>query len=65
MSISTAFQRGFFERSILARSPCRRAGRRDTLRVRMFLEQGAVGLDELTDVVRRYGLAERLARLKD
>jgi hypothetical protein len=37
---------------------------KDILRVRMFLEQGAVDADELADVVQRYGLAGKLAVLK-
>jgi hypothetical protein len=35
---------------------------KDYLRVSMFLEQNAVDRDKLSDVVRRYGLAEQLAR---
>jgi len=36
---------------------------KDYLRVSMFLEQDAVNKDDLTDVVQRYGLADRLAKL--
>jgi hypothetical protein len=36
---------------------------KDMLRVRMFLEQGAVELDTLKEVVSRFGLAERLAKV--
>jgi hypothetical protein len=38
---------------------------KDYLRVSMFLEQDAVNKDDLTDVVHRYGLADRLARVQE
>ena len=38
---------------------------KDYLRVSLFLEQGAVGMDELNGVVERYGLVERLKRVRE
>ncbi len=37
---------------------------KDYLRVSMFLEQDAVDKDELAEVVQRFGLADRLARVQ-
>jgi hypothetical protein len=37
---------------------------KDYLRVSMFLEQNAVDKDKLTEVIQRFGLADRLARVQ-
>jgi len=38
---------------------------KDYLRVRLFLEQGAVDNDALQEIVQRYGLKDRLARVQE
>ena len=38
---------------------------KDTLRVRMFLEGGAVDIDSLKDVLQRHGLADRLVGMHE
>lgn len=38
---------------------------KDYLRVNMFLEQGAVDRDALQEIVQRYGLVDRLGKLKE
>jgi hypothetical protein len=38
---------------------------KDLLRVRMFLEQGAVSFDDLSGLAQRYGLGDRLRSVED